>query len=160
MKLKDPMMKAGVFGVCLYLAYWFLNSRGLVEGVDEKLPRQQQFKEVLATILQLTYDGFSSAEGALGNPSPGIKTAECYGKNGKCSSIHVTCMDNTTGVWDVKNPPSSLLDTFNDFKKHKCLTNPLCGRGILQKAQVTPRGITACCNNIDCVTTGAKFISK
>jgi hypothetical protein len=32
MKLKDPMMKAGVFAVCLYVAYWFLNSQGLVEG--------------------------------------------------------------------------------------------------------------------------------
>jgi hypothetical protein len=31
MKLKDPMMKAGVFGVCLYLSYAFLNSQGLVD---------------------------------------------------------------------------------------------------------------------------------
>ena len=30
--LKDPMMKAGVFSVCLYVAYAFLNSQGLVEG--------------------------------------------------------------------------------------------------------------------------------
>ena len=31
MKLKDPMMKAGVFAICLYVAYWFLNRQGLVE---------------------------------------------------------------------------------------------------------------------------------
>jgi hypothetical protein len=35
MKLKDPMMKAGVFAACLYVAYWFLNSQGLVEGATK-----------------------------------------------------------------------------------------------------------------------------
>ena len=30
MKLKDPMMKAGAFAVCLYLSYTFLNSQGLI----------------------------------------------------------------------------------------------------------------------------------
>jgi hypothetical protein len=35
MKLKDPMMKAGVFAVCLYVAYWFLNSQGLVEALSK-----------------------------------------------------------------------------------------------------------------------------
>jgi hypothetical protein len=34
LKLKDPMMKGGVFATCLYIAYWFLNSQGLVEGAD------------------------------------------------------------------------------------------------------------------------------
>ena len=32
MKLKDPMMKAGAFAVCLYLSYTFLNSQGLIEA--------------------------------------------------------------------------------------------------------------------------------
>ena len=36
LKLKDPMMKGGVFGVCLYLAYAFLNSQGLVEGHEDE----------------------------------------------------------------------------------------------------------------------------
>jgi len=35
LKLKDPMMKAGVFAAVLYLAYWFLNSQGLVEGLGD-----------------------------------------------------------------------------------------------------------------------------
>jgi hypothetical protein len=35
MKLKDPMMKAGVFAACLYLAYAVLNSQGLVEGHED-----------------------------------------------------------------------------------------------------------------------------
>jgi len=33
LKLKDPMMKAGAFAACLYVAYAFLNSQGLIEGV-------------------------------------------------------------------------------------------------------------------------------
>ena len=35
LKLKDPKKKAGVFAAVLYLAYWFLNSRGLVEGTGD-----------------------------------------------------------------------------------------------------------------------------
>jgi len=34
LKLKDPRKKLAVFAGVLYLAYWFLNSQGLVEGVD------------------------------------------------------------------------------------------------------------------------------
>ena len=60
MKLKDPRKKAGVFGVCLYLAYWFLNSQGLVEGADED--EDETEAEVDENELERAIDGLTYSE--------------------------------------------------------------------------------------------------
>jgi len=99
LKLKDPMMKAGVFSVCLYLSYAFLNSQGLVDGFS--------FQNL-----------FNTRSGNTARRAAAYRraTAKCY----------KLCGDGTQGGCDLCKLSKKCYDlmgmmiSFNEFRSVSC----------------------------------------